>query len=102
MKKLFLLLTAGVMSAVGVYAQTAMDVSIRDTRHVNDTPGTWPQRVRFDFKFRDTLGVPGTGHYGANMTLAPWADASGGKVHQLNFNEGRMFHRMEHSRVKAK
>lgn len=37
--------------------------------------------------------MPGTGEYSANITIAPWADATGNLNYQLNFNDGGIYYR---------
>lgn len=76
-------------------AQTATDLSINDTRAVNDLPNFSTRNIRADFKERHVIGVPGDGIYSTNVTLSPWAnnENSGGKNHQLNFNNGGVFYR---------
>lgn len=69
------------------------DVHVDDTRSVNDPPTTYDKEVAFDFKDRSTIGVPGSGTYSGNMTIAPWGDNSGDASHQLNFNEGGIYWR---------
>lgn len=69
------------------------DVHVDDTRLVNDPPTTYNNEVAFDFKARATIGVPGSGTYSGNMTIAPWGDNSGDASHQINFNEGGLFWR---------
>ncbi len=68
-------------------------VAVADTRAINELPGDFSREVKFDFKFRYIVGVPGVGNYSTMMTLAPWSDASGDKNHQLNFNDGGVFYR---------
>lgn len=60
---------------------------------VNDTVSTFKKNLNFDFKARHIVGVPGAGYYSGMLTLAPWFDKSGGKNHQLNFNDGGVFYR---------
>lgn len=96
MKKIFMLLTAGVCSAVDVLAQTpvlANELTFHDTRATQEQPNAFGFNVRFDFKSRSVLGVPGDGGYSGLMTIAPWGDLTGDKVHQLNFNNGGIFYR---------
>jgi hypothetical protein len=92
MKKL-LFFVAGVYLAVNVNAQIATSVQILDTRSENNGPNTYRFESKFDFKLRETVGVPGSGGYSGMLTIAPWGDNSGDKNHQLNFNNGGIFYR---------
>lgn len=74
-------------------AQTADKVSVTDTRDVNSVPNDYDKEVKFEFKRRSTIGVPGIGNFSGTMTFAPWSDNSGDKSHQLNFNEGGIYYR---------
>lgn len=75
-------------------AQVAGSLEILDTRSTNDLPNFSTRSIRADFKIRDVIGAPGQGYYSTNLTLAPWGgDNSGGKNHQLNFNDGGIFYR---------
>ncbi|TKC05247.1 hypothetical protein [Pedobacter frigoris] len=85
-------LLVGLLIQTNCYGQ-ASELSVHDTRTVNDLPSAFQYKVRFDFKDRVVIGVPGTGAYSGMMTIAPWGDASGGKNHQLNFNDGGIFYR---------
>jgi len=70
-------------------AQVAANtLTVHDTRAVNDAPNFLSQSLRLDFKQRNTIGVPGSGDYSSNITIAPWVNATGGLSHQLNFNDG--------------
>ncbi len=64
-----------------------------DSRDDNHPPTYYNKEVKFEFKRRSTIGVPGTGSYSGMLTLAPWGDNSGDEHHQLNFNEGGLFYR---------
>jgi hypothetical protein len=90
--KFCLALFAGFLTFTNCSAQTD-EIVVSDTRSVNDLPGFLQRKVRFDFKERGTVSVPGSGDYSAIMTIAPWENASGGKNHQLNFNDGGIFYR---------
>jgi hypothetical protein len=93
MKKVFLFCFLFIFN-FQLNAQSVTDLlKIHDTRNVNDAPNFLAQRLRIDLKARTTLNVPGSGSFSSNITLAPWSDASGGLVHQLNFNDGGMFYR---------
>lgn len=69
------------------------NIHVDDTRSVNDGPDQWSKEVGFDFKYRSTVGVPGSGTYSGMMTVAPWGDNSGDASHQINFNEGGLYWR---------
>ena len=76
------------------YSQNLADgVTVYDTRDINDLPSFAKKTLRVDFKRRSIIGVPGSGEYSSNITLAPWADASGNLNHQLNFNDGGLYYR---------
>ncbi|MFW0735914.1 cell wall anchor protein [Flavobacterium sp. T12S277] len=95
MKKIIVFLLLICASIHQLEAQTATDLSINDTRAINDLPNFSMRNVRADFKERSVIGVPGDGIYSTNLTLSPWAnnENSGGKNHQLNFNNGGAFYR---------
>jgi hypothetical protein len=82
-----------------VSGQTSADLSIHDTRSLNLSPSnfSWTSgnafKVRFDFKELSIVGAPGIGSYSTLMTMPQWGDNSGGKMHQLNFNNGGVFYR---------
>jgi hypothetical protein len=75
------------------YAQQATNLAVLDTRDVNSLPSAYSQIAKVEFKFRDVVQVPGIGNYSSMLTIAPWVDSSGNKVHQLNFNDGGVFYR---------
>ncbi|MBL4658228.1 MAG: hypothetical protein JKX73_09530, partial [Flavobacteriales bacterium] len=52
-------------------------LNVDDTRAVNDAPTVFNNEVAFEFKTRATVGVPGSGTYSGQITLAPWGDNSG-------------------------
>ncbi len=67
-----------------------------DTRSTASRPNdaAYAHGVRFEFKERNAIGVPGIGTYSGLLTLAPWSnDGSGNNHHQLNFNDGGVFYR---------
>jgi len=74
------------------YGQSTYVVAL-DTRAVNDSVNYFKKKLSFDFKTRVAVGVPGLGTYSGMLTLAPWFDNSGGRVHQLNFNDGGVYYR---------
>lgn len=75
---------------LGAFSQ---EVVIADTRSINEVPGDFINKVKFDFKYRTAVDVPGRDTYSTMMTLAPWWDSSGDKNHQLNFNNGGIYYR---------
>jgi len=74
------------------YSQSTYLV-VQDTRSVNDSVNFFKKKLSFDFKLRTVIGVPGVGSYSGVLTLAQWADASGGKANQLSFTDGNIFYR---------
>ncbi|WP_140418734.1 hypothetical protein [Pedobacter sp. AJM] len=66
---------------------------VSDTRQLNESPADYQRIVRYDFKDRDVIGLPGNGSYSGTMTFAPWSDATGGENYQLNFNSDGIFFR---------
>ncbi|MDL2144795.1 tail fiber protein [Flavobacterium tructae] len=93
MKKIFVALA--VISSISIQAQSGNSLSIEDTRMINDLPNFSSRNIRADFKERSIIGAPGSGYYSTNLTLLPWAnnENSGGKNHQLSFNDGGVFYR---------
>ncbi|WP_374175217.1 hypothetical protein [Flavobacterium tructae] len=93
MKKIFIALA--VISSISIQAQSGNSLSIEDTRMINDLPNFSSRNIRADFKERSIIGAPGSGYYSTNLTLTPWAnnENSGGKNHQLSFNDGGVFYR---------
>ncbi len=76
-----------------ISAQEASKVKVQDTRAIVPLPIDYNKEVRFEFKMRSAVSVPGSGYYSGLFTIAPWSDNSGGKHHQLNFNNGGLFYR---------
>lgn len=93
MKKELLLSIACMLVASAGFAQTATTITVQDTRNTNPLPETYQSLVRYDLKLTDVVGVPGTSAFSGLMTFAPWSDASGGKVHQMNFNDRGVYYR---------
>jgi len=81
------------LTSIQVYSQTATSVKVKDTRDVVYAPTEYNNEVRFEFKRRSTISVPGSGNYSGLFTVAPWGDNSGSRSHQLNFNDGGLFYR---------
>ena len=86
-------LLAAVVYATNSFAQNADNIIVNDTRDVSSIPANYGRNVRFEFKARATVAVPGSGDYSGMMTIAPWGDNSGNKNHQLNFNDGGIYYR---------
>lgn len=78
--------------ALKSYGQSTYLVA-QDTRSVNELPTDFKRKLSFDFKWRNVVGVPGSGNFSGMLTLSPWEDNSGNKNHQLNFNDGGVFYR---------
>jgi hypothetical protein len=93
MKKAILILL--ILTYNATHAQVSSSLTIKDTRSLNDLPNFFDHGIRADFKDRSTIGVPGEGTYSTNLTFAQWDNwnNSGGKNHQLNFNDGGLFYR---------
>ncbi len=72
---------------------TADKVKVHYTHDVDNGPDAFNHEVRFDFKQRAVLQSPGEGKHAGLMTIAPWADNTGNRHHQLNFNDGGVFYR---------
>jgi hypothetical protein len=75
------------------WSQNASNILVNDTRSVDNPPSAYGSNVKFEFKARDVVGMPGAGFYGGLMTFAPWSDNSGNKNHQIGFNDGGVFYR---------
>ena len=90
MKKILLLLLGSVTLS---HAQEANKLLVNDTRSTNESPGFYGREFKAEFKERSVVGVPGEGYFSGMLTLAPWLDASGGKIYQLNFNDGGIYYR---------
>ena len=88
MKQLYLLLL--IVCSYTVNAQTATNMVVLDTRNVDSPPSAYSREARFEFKYRNIIGAPGIGAYSGLLTFAPWCDASGNKVHQLNFDDNEL------------
>ncbi|MCD5969358.1 cell wall anchor protein, partial [Riemerella anatipestifer] len=93
MRKLSFLF-ASVISILS-YSQATRELIVSDTRDIDDLPNAFSRNFKIDFKKRNTINVPGSGAYSTTISVNPWVnrDNSGGKVHQLNFNDGGIYHR---------
>lgn len=92
MKTLIGLLFIGI--SVAGYSQNASKLINIDARSSTSVPNAYAHGVKFEFKERNAIGVPGIGTYSGLLTLAPWgSDGSGNNHHQLNFNDGGVFYR---------
>lgn len=74
-------------------SQNADNIIIKDTRNDNNPPSAYGRNVKFEFKYRSVVNMPGENLYSGIMTIAPWSDNSGNKHHQLGFNDGGIFYR---------
>ncbi|WP_052496464.1 hypothetical protein [Pedobacter lusitanus] len=94
MKNLFFTLSI-LFSIQLVYAQTATQLQVIDSRNINELPGDFKNVARFDFKSKAIIGLPAVinDDYGTMLTVAPWIDATGNLNHQLNFNNSGLFYR---------
>ena len=90
---IILSLFAAIIPTISYSQNLATGVTVYDTRDINDLPNFAKKTLRVDFKKRSTIGVPGSGEYSGNITLAPWENASGNLNHQLNFNDGGIYYR---------
>lgn len=74
-------------------AQAATSLIVNDTRSGDSLPSAYKHVARFDFKYRTVIHGPGTGTYDGLLVFAPWSDASGGLVYQMDFNPSGLFFR---------
>ena len=90
-KKIIALLFFGAGITAQIHAQ---NITVKDTRSVQEAPTFFNKEVSFDFKSKATIGIPGTGfNYAGLFTIAPWADNSGDAHHQIGFTEQGLFWR---------
>ncbi len=87
------MLLIGIAYTISSFAQNADNIIVNDTRDISSIPANYGRNVRFEFKARTAVEVPGSGNYSGMMTIAPWGDNSGNKNHQLNFNDGGIYYR---------
>ena len=92
---LSLTLTALIGINLNTIAQTtASNVLSHDSRNINSGPSSYSRELKFEFKSRSIIGVPGTGGFSGLLTLAPWvSDGTGNRHHQINFNDGGIYYR---------
>lgn len=93
MKKVVFLVLFLQFGSYFVFGQVATSVSVLDTRSQNLAPLNYAREVKFEFKERGVVGLPGVALYGGMLTLAPWADNSGGVHHQLGFIDQSIYYR---------
>ncbi|MFK7002422.1 MULTISPECIES: hypothetical protein [Flavobacterium] len=78
-------------------AQEANSLKINDTRNTNDAPNFFEHGIKADFKLNSVIGItnPFSGTYSTNLTIGQWDNwnNSGGKHHQLNFNDSGLYYR---------
>ena len=91
MKNIYFILLLAVSSSF--YSQQASTLAVHDTRSTNDLPSTYHNEVKAEFKLKGVVGIPGDNTYSGMLTIAPWSDDSGGKIHQMNFNADGIFYR---------
>ena len=77
-------------------ATNATKLNEADTRSVTTAPSgymsSYSRSVLSEFKGSSVTGLGGT--YSSVMTVTPWSDSSGGRPHQLAFNDdGKLYHR---------
>lgn len=82
------------LPAKGGYADSLYRI---DTRSLNPAPyasDNYPGYTNVHLKTNSTIGISGEGTYSALMQIYPWADSSGGAVHQLVYgSSGGIYHR---------
>lgn len=66
-----------------------------DNRSVATTPNDYKNKIIFaGLKTNTTIGKPSTSTYSYVVGLRGWSDTSGGKAHELAFNDTGIFHRI--------
>lgn len=88
-----LLIVSCLVLASGLKAQTPTTLLVNDTRSGDSLPSAYKHVARFDFKYRSVIHAPGTGVYDGLLVFAPWSDASGGLVYQMDFNPSGLYFR---------
>ena len=91
MRNIYFILFLTINSSL--YSQQASTLVVHDTRSTNDLPSTYHNEVKAEFKLKGVVGIPGENTYSGMLTIAPWSDDSGGKIHQMNFNANGIFYR---------
>jgi len=91
MKNIYCLLLLAINSSF--YSQQATTLNVQDTRWDNNPPASYNNELKAEFKLKSVVGFPDLNTYSGMLTLAPWSDDSGGKVHQMNFNADGIFYR---------
>lgn len=66
-----------------------------DTRSVATVPSDYKNKITFaGLKANTTIGRPASTTYSYVVGLRGWSDSSGGKAHELAFNDNGIFHRI--------
>ena len=66
-----------------------------DNRSTATKPSDYNNRITFaGLKTNDTVGNPSSTTYNYIVGLRGWSDTSGGKAHELAFNDNGIFHRI--------
>lgn len=66
-----------------------------DNRSIATKPSDYINRITFaGLKTNTTIGKPSTSTYSYVVGLRGWSDTSGGKAHELAFNDNGIFHRI--------
>jgi hypothetical protein len=79
-------------STIG-YIQVASSLTVLDTRSQTSLPFNYAREVKFEFKERAVIGLPGSMLYRGLFTFAPWSVSSGGPHHQLGFIGSAIYYR---------
>ena len=76
---------------LGLNAQQTID--IYDSRSVDTPPYDFRRKIRFDFKYKPTIGISEGHGYKNIISLSGWADPSGGAANQLAFDFDNIYMR---------
>lgn len=68
-------------------------LNIKDTRNINDIPSDFTRGIVSDFKSNTAISGPDNSIYSGIISIKPWTDFSGGKMHQLAFTNNGIYHR---------
>lgn len=68
-------------------------LNVKDTRNVNDIPSDFTRGIVSDFKSNTAISGPDNSIYSGIISIKPWTDFSGGKMHQLAFTNNGIYHR---------